>query len=164
MHHSSGERAHHFTVYMKSWAVHTCATVCNGYLTGPTGAGSQADGIQNSRALSHEGGTLDDSSSGESPRSLWFRTHPQNHAGFLSRWCQCIPRLCEQSVSTTQGQATPGSPCLFRASWPTQNMPRGTEGTQDYPFGLREYSSCHLHISVVLVDHRMEAMLLLIAV
>lgn len=43
-------------------------------------------------------------------------------------------------------------------------MPRGTEGTLDYPFGLGEDSSYHLQISVVLVDHRMEAMLLLIAV
>lgn len=138
--------------------------VCNGYLTGPAGAGSQSDGIQNSRALSNERGPLGDSSSEESPRSLWFRTPPHNHAGFLSRWCQRIPRLYEQSMSTGRGQATPGSPCLFRASWPTQSMPRGTEGTLDCPFGLGEDSSYHLQISVVLMDHRMEAMLLLIAV
>lgn len=88
----------HLTVYMKSarrlGQYTACATVCN-KLLGRSCRSSQVHGIQNSRALSNEGGRLGNSSSGESPHSLWFR-HTPRITQVPPRECQCIPVLCEQ--------------------------------------------------------------------
>lgn len=81
--HRSGARAHSSHGLCEecpsSWAAHNLCH-CVWWLLGRSCRSSQADGKQNSRALTNEGGGLGHSSSGEeSPGSLWFRTHPKNH-------------------------------------------------------------------------------------
>ena len=71
----------------------------------------------------------------------------------------------EHNRGTRCRQPIPGSLCLFRASRPTQGMPRGTVASLDCaPFGLEEDSSRHLYSSVAVALPRMEGVLLLMAV